>query len=782
MDAAELKQLRDAIDTPAKRLQSLYYITDTAGTKIPFRPNYSQSTLFNNKWYFNVILKARQLGMSTFIMIYLLDKCLFTPNHAAGVIAHTREDSENLFKNKIKFAYDNLPDWLREAIPATSDSARKLEFANGSSITVGTSLRGGTFQTLHVSEYGKIAARYPEKAREIKTGALNTVHVGQEIFIESTAEGNQGEFYEVCERARKLEEQGSDLTPLDPKLHFFPWYKEPSYRLPNPEDISITADMAAYFDGLGIDLSPEQKAWYIKKNEQMGEDMKREFPSTPKEAFEMSMEGAIYVKEMSRVRTEGQIGKFPHEPSKPVYTFWDLGKGSDYTAIWFMQHIGSEYRFIDYHESWNEGWDYYAAMLSSKPYVYKEHYLPHDATTAVAGNVISTIKDMLYELGVRPLTVVPRTSNLWGDIKGKCRQTLVRCSFDERKCESGIRHLDNYRREWDDRLAQWKDKPRHDEASHACFVGETKVLTRIGTQRIMDLPQSGEVMTLCGWKRYENPRITRKSARVVEAVFASGHTVKCTQEHLFLTVKGWKSISSLPKNLETLSVSTHAFTISAKDYTNSGQAKGILREAVAGCTEMFGKKLLERFQKDATFITKMETQKTTSSRTLSVWKHLSTFSLLGEKSIATGKNILAKTLEQGQQNGTGPKKGESGTDSTLLISRGMKNGTVLTGLAIIAAKLSLWLCGSLIRKGFAGKYASLDTVEKIKKLEEERDVWCLTVPDMGHFTLENGAVVKNCDAFRTFAMGFKGRQEEFIDHGYSAVEAVHASDKELLDW
>ena len=465
------KEFLENLKDPAWRLDNLYYITDVHGQKIKFKMNWAQRHLFHNMHYFNVILKARQLGMSTFILIYLLDACLFTDNHSAGVIAHTREDSENLFKNKVKFAYDNLPEWLKDIKRATQDSARRLEFENGSSIVVGTSLRGGTFQKLHISEYGKIAARYPEKAREIKTGALNTVHAGQQIFVESTAEGNQGEFYELCARALRIRAEGTELTALDPKLHFYPWFMHPDYKL--DADVSIDKDTADYFAKLPVELGPQQKAWYIKKSEQQGDDMKREYPSSPRESFEQSMEGAIYVKEMTLVRQKGNIGNFPHEPSKPVYTFWDLGRGSDYTSIWFFQLIGNEYRFINYHESHNEGWAYYANMLASMGYVYKEHVLPHDANTKVAGKQMSTVKLMLQELGVQPIRVVPRTNDLWNDIKGECRLVLPRCSFDEAGCKEGIRHLDNYRREWDDKLAQWKDRPRHDESSHGADAFRT---------------------------------------------------------------------------------------------------------------------------------------------------------------------------------------------------------------------------------------------------------------------------------------------------------------------
>lgn len=460
------------------RINNLYYIKDAKGKKVKFKLNDAQKDLYEHMHSFNVILKARQLGFTTFCMIYFLDACLFNRNHSAGVIAHTRDISEDLFKNKIKFAYDNLPDWLKSVCSATSDSARQLVFSNGSSITVGTSLRSGTFQKLLVSEYGKISARYPEKAVEIKTGAFNTVHAGQEIFVESTAEGASGEFYDLCNRALRLEQMGAELTDLDPKLFFYAWHKCPEYKL--SAEVSITAPMEEYFDKIGVNLTAGQRAWYVKKAEQQGEQMKREFPSTPEEAFEQSMEGSIYNQQMAMVRKNGQITRIPYEHSKPVYTFWDLGRGSDYMSIWFFQQVGNDYRFIDYHESNGEGYGYYAKLLQAKGYVYAEHVLPHDGGTNTIGTVLSTTKEQLENLGIRPCRVVPRTNDLWADIIGPCRNIMPRCFFDEIRCSQGIKHLDNYRRKWDEKTGMWMDKPLHDESSHCADAFRTFAMGYMG--------------------------------------------------------------------------------------------------------------------------------------------------------------------------------------------------------------------------------------------------------------------------------------------------------------
>src|SRR3546814_9331762 len=94
-----------------------------------------------------------------------------------------------------------------------------MKFSNGSSIRVGTSLRSGTLQRLHVSEYGKLCAKYPEKAREVKSGAFNTIQAGQSIVVESTAEGNGGHFFEMVQAARRKQDAKTPLTPLDFKFH-----------------------------------------------------------------------------------------------------------------------------------------------------------------------------------------------------------------------------------------------------------------------------------------------------------------------------------------------------------------------------------------------------------------------------------------------------------------------------------------------------------------------------------------------------------------------------------
>jgi len=227
----------------------------------------------------------------------MLDACLFNSNIRCGTIAHKLDDGREIFWNKVRLPYDHLPDGLKAARPVLRDSADELIFANNSSIRVSTSMRSGTLQYLHISEYGQLCANFPEKAREVRTGALNTIQAGQVVFIESTADGHEGHFYDLCEAAQARQRMGSPLTPLDFKFMFAAWHKAPEYVL-DPAGVVIDENFRRYFDTLeeshGIKLSPAQRAWYMKKSDTQLEDMKREYPSTPDEAFEASVEGAYY--------------------------------------------------------------------------------------------------------------------------------------------------------------------------------------------------------------------------------------------------------------------------------------------------------------------------------------------------------------------------------------------------------------------------------------------------------------------------------------------------------
>jgi len=445
------------------RLNNLYTIIDKEGKNRIFKFNWAQEELYDNLWYSNIILKARQLGISTFVCLFFLDTCLFRPNIAAGIIAHTREDAEHMFK-RIKFAYDQLPDSIKKIRGATVDSARELVFNNHSSLRVGTSMRGSTLQYLHISEFGKICAHFPDKAREIVTGSLNTLGSKQYVFIESTAEGKEGYFYDLCKQAEALDIGGKKLSPLDYRFHFYPWFDCPDYVL--KDTIIIPKEIEEYFTKLeqdGIDLTDDQKAWYYKKLLTQKDDMKREYPSTPNEAFESAIDGSFYAKWIREARFEGRVSSVPWDKQARVSIAFDPGYLDSCAVVWF-QVIGQEIHVIDYYENSGEGLSHYLGIIKSKPYVYQSYFGPHDIENHQFSTGLST-KEVGASLGVSFITLQTLKLRLEDGIEA-VRNLFPRIWIDEQKCSRLIKCIENYRKEFDVNYQIYKNKPIHDQFSH----------------------------------------------------------------------------------------------------------------------------------------------------------------------------------------------------------------------------------------------------------------------------------------------------------------------------
>lgn len=445
------------------RLNNLYTIINKQGEKVIFSMNWHQNQLFKTMWYSNIVLKARQLGISTFVCLFFLDTCLFRPDIATGIIAHTREDAEHMFK-RIKFAYDQLPESLKAIRSANVDSARELVFNNNSSLRVGTSMRSSTLQYLHISEFGKICAHAREKAREIVTGSLNALGNKQYVFIESTAEGKDGYFYDLCKQAEAMKIAKKKLSPIDYKFHFYPWYECPEYALEEPT--IIPKEIEDYFDGLyqkQIKLSENQKAWYYKKLLTQRDDMKREYPSTPDESFESAIDGSFYAKWLRDCRFEGRMGNVPWDREARVSVAFDPGY-LDSCAVVFFQCIGQEIHVIDYYENSGEGLAHYIGVIKSKPYIYDKYFGPHDIESHQFSTGLST-KEVGASLGVNFITLQTLKLRLEDGIEA-VRGLFPRFWIDEKSCSVLIKCLENYRKEYDVNYQIYKNKPIHDKYSH----------------------------------------------------------------------------------------------------------------------------------------------------------------------------------------------------------------------------------------------------------------------------------------------------------------------------
>ena len=184
-------------------------------------------------------------------------------------------------------------------------------------------------------------------------------------------------------------------------------------------------------------------------------------------SFEASVRGAIYAAELGQAREDGRIGRVAHDPSTPVHTAWDIGFG-DSTAIWFYQQRLGVIRLIDYYEADREGMPHYAKILADKPYQYGRHWGPHDAQAGEWGSGL-TRAQTAGRLGVT-FTPVPRVGSGKEGAREErihsARMILPLCEFDEKKCAAGLESLLNYRRDYNERMGEYKAEPVHDWASN----------------------------------------------------------------------------------------------------------------------------------------------------------------------------------------------------------------------------------------------------------------------------------------------------------------------------
>jgi len=473
------------------RLNNLYWIEDEYGKKVKFRATPIQTRMFFRLHSRNVVPKARQVRLSTLMLLLALDTALFKGNQTIGIVDKTDEDAKRKLA-RMRFAYDHLDDKDDEATaamgrmiklmaPRRLNSAHEMQWANDSKAWASTSLRGGTITFLWVTEFGPIAADFPEKAAEIKTGTLNALHAGPGLFgcIESTYKGGRfGKFFEMIRLAQK---SGPRPNALQWRLSFFGWHDEPTYQLPVTGPLIISGKQVEYFEQLereiGRKLTPEQKHWYITKEAEQGEDMHVEFPGTLEEAIRGKVEGAIYGEQMRELRARGRIGSLVVDRTAPLFSFWDIGV-SDYTCIWLLQFVGFDVHAVDYYAANGKHPAEHCAYLVKQERALGVpilgHFVPHDAEKR--DNANKTYRDLLLEAGLRNVRTVPRTPDVWVGIN-LLRGLLPRFRFAE-ACEkdreeneeffpSGVACLEAYRRKVELVGGVMSESPVHDESSHA---------------------------------------------------------------------------------------------------------------------------------------------------------------------------------------------------------------------------------------------------------------------------------------------------------------------------
>ena len=469
----DTEQALEAFRDPVWRLETLYSIRTRDGAVIKFAPRPQQRHIINLIYQQGcrriIILKARQLGMSTLLGVIGADRLCFGMGQQISLIDQTIEHARLKLRDIVLVAYDSLDPALKRELPITRSNTGELavkfvrhEEAKTNAMFAGTHARGGANSLLWISEWGYVQSTDMARSEEILTGALPSVGDGVCVVETTWRGGRNGHLWGLVKSA--LETSEEQKGPLDWRVTFFPWWDEPGYCDPVPRHLS--EETRRYFAGLNnISVSAGQMSWYQRKRDELGMFVLREFPTVMEECFQAPVEGAIYAAAIDKLRVEGAIKPWIVDHSALTHTAWDLGSPVN-TAVWYFQ-LGpmGEIRVIDCDLDLDIPPVERVAAMLGKGYLYGSHFLPHDAqATQKSGR---TFLNELKDARLPNCRAVPRTHDIWVGIN-RLRQMLPRFSFRIPQCERGLEALSNYHTIRETSTGIARDEPCHDWSSHAC--------------------------------------------------------------------------------------------------------------------------------------------------------------------------------------------------------------------------------------------------------------------------------------------------------------------------
>lgn len=373
-----------------RRLDNLYKIIDKNKNEVTFRLNKAQRILryikrldFKHRGCVRLlILKARQLGITTQEWIEKLDTAMMQKNRNIKISAHNQAKAIEIFEI-IKYAYDKCPDkfelsdgtvWYK---PTTKyDSKSELAFAeNNSKIQVVLDTRSGTPSDVHSTELA-----FVKNARAMMTGTLPSLSKSANMTIETTANGAWGYFFELWKSC--FWKKKAPFTCL-----FIPWFLDEWYSSPLEEwEVIVLPEELKHLGKFPI--TKEQKKRYIEKFIELWDEVFQEYPSDENEAFLTSWKAffsALQIKNLPDLPYTEDFARPGLRRYKeiPEDGFWDL-------LFWVDTSEGLL------------GWDFGTVVVRNRKFelicVYR-WLLPPEDINLVIDHIISN-KKCLWAIGI----------------------------------------------------------------------------------------------------------------------------------------------------------------------------------------------------------------------------------------------------------------------------------------------------------------------------------------------------------------------------------------------
>lgn len=454
------------------RLNNLYSIIDKVGEPIPFRMNRAQFKVYAKSIEHSrlIILKSRQQGISTFWLISYFDDLITLANYNCGLMAQGKDEAGTLLE-RLKHTWNTLEPWVKDffGLRIVKNNSSEFTLSNNSTMFIRTSFRSATLQRLHISELGKIANKYPERARETKTGTLQAIAPGNTCAIESTAEG-VNMFKYMWDQAIKQYAAGrlagKDFLPV-----FLSWLDDPDCvefepQYPTDEELEYFARLE---QELKIKITKEQRNFWVSQHRELEGDIHQEYPATPAEAFTAAQDGTYWAKRYLEIVVR-RNQRLPYEElydhNLSVYVALDAGR-SDYMVLIFFQVWKKQCRII--YEYYNTGeWlghyvTYAKELAAEKNWHLSTWFLPHDMGVTDLTQNNKTREEILHELGVVDTIMLERLDKLNGieEVRQNFQYVWIgdECVYIEQCCL-------NYTKTWNHLLEVWRDEPKRNQWAH----------------------------------------------------------------------------------------------------------------------------------------------------------------------------------------------------------------------------------------------------------------------------------------------------------------------------
>jgi hypothetical protein len=300
-------------------IQDKLVIRTKAGKNQKLQLNPVQREFSRNHRQHSIVLKARQMGISSYIAARFFIQAITRPGTLAVQVAHDQEAAEQIFRIVHRFYQNLTPRWRAGALRTSRRNIRQLVFPKlDSEYRVETAGdpncgRGLTIQLLHCSEI----ASWPGDAEETMASLRAAVAVDGETVLESTPKGAGGVFYNAWQHADEMGVQ----------KHFYPWWMEASYRVAGAKAGRLSAEEAELQRVYG--LSDEQIAFRRKIGTSFRALAPQEYAESAESCF-LASGDCIF--DVAMLNARG------HECVDPV----EVGPNGD-LQVWFTPQRGKHY-------------------------------------------------------------------------------------------------------------------------------------------------------------------------------------------------------------------------------------------------------------------------------------------------------------------------------------------------------------------------------------------------------------------------------------------------------